>query len=161
MNFTKKNYKNKKRIMISKNVMLSIAVAATIGFTSCKSDAKKETTSVENTEVKNDVAYTHTSFGVRGNCGMCKTTIEKAVNELEGISKADWDRLRKKIDVSYDASKTNLDAIHKAIADSGYDTDKLSGSEDAYKNLPGCCQYDHSMEMNVQGEVKEDEHSGH
>ena len=29
-------------------------------------------------------------------------------------------------------------AIHKAIAASGYDTEKVAGSEEAYKNLPGC-----------------------
>lgn len=144
-----------------RKVILSLVVIAAVGFTSCKSDAKKDEKKSEPTEVKKDVAYTDASFGVRGNCGMCKTTIEKAVNNLDGISKAEWDRLRKKIDVSFDASKTDLDAIHKAIANSGYDTDKLSGSEDAYNNLPGCCKYDHSMEMSLKGEVKDDGHSGH
>ncbi|MFY0603663.1 MAG: cation transporter [Flavobacteriaceae bacterium] len=138
-----------------RKVILSLVVIAAVGFTSCKSDTKKDEKKSEPTEVKKDVAYTDASFGVRGNCGMCKTTIEKAVNNLDGISKAEWDRLRKKIDVSFDASKTNLDAIHKAIANSGYDTDKLSGSEDAYNNLPGCCKYDHSMEMSLKGEVKD------
>lgn len=144
-----------------RKVILSLAVIAAISFTSCKSEAKKDDKKPETTEVKKDVAYTDASFGVRGNCSMCKNTIEKAVNNLEGISKADWDRLRKKIDVSFDASKTNLDAIHKAIADSGYDTDKLSGSEDAYKKLPACCQYDHSMDMSLKGEVKDNGHEGH
>ncbi|MEQ6122602.1 cation transporter [Pseudotenacibaculum sp. MALMAid0570] len=138
-----------------RKVILSLIVIAAVGFTSCKNDAKKDEKKSEPTEVKKDVAYIDASFGVRGNCGMCKTTIEKAVNNLDGISKAEWDRLRKKIDVSFDASKTNLDAIHKAIANSGYDTDKLSGSEDAYNNLPGCCKYDHSMEMSLKGEVKD------
>jgi copper chaperone CopZ len=144
-----------------RKVILSLVVIAAVGFTSCKSDAKKDEKKSEPTEVKKDVAYTDASFGVRGNCGMCKTTIEKAVNNLDGISKAEWDRLRKKIDVSFDTSKTNLDAIHKAIANSGYDTDKLSGSEDAYNNLPGCCKYDHSMEMSLKGEVKDDGHGDH
>lgn len=144
-----------------KKVILSLAVIAAISFTSCKSEAKKDHKKPETTEVKKEVAYTDASFGVRGNCGMCKNTIEKAVNNLEGISKADWDRLRKKIDVSFDASKTNIDEIHKAIANSGYDTDKLNGNYDAYNNLPACCQYDHSMEMSLKGEVKDDGHLGH
>ena len=144
-----------------KKVILSMAVVAALSFVSCKSDTKKDDKKPETVEVKNDIAYTDASFGVRGNCGMCKNTIEKAVNGLEGVSKVDWNRLRKKIDISFDASKTNLDAIHKAIADSGYDTDKLSGSEDAYKNLPGCCKYDHSMEMSLTEDVKSDEHGGH
>ena len=141
--------------------MLSMVVVAALSFVSCKNDAKKNDKKPERVEVKKDIAYIDASFGVRGNCGMCKNTIEKAVNKLEGISKADWDRLRKKIDVSFDASKTNLDAIHKAIANSGYDTDKMSGSEDAYKSLPGCCKYDHSMEMSLAGDVKDDGHGGH
>ena len=137
-----------------KKVILSLAVLAAVSLTSCKSEAKKNEKKSETVEVKKDIAYTDASFGVRGNCGMCKNTIEKAVNNLEGISKANWDRLRKKIDVSFDMSKTNLDEIHKAIANSGYDTDKLNGSVDAYNNLPGCCKYDHSMEMSLKGEIK-------
>jgi copper chaperone CopZ len=139
-----------------KKVILSLAVLTAVSFTSCKSEAKKEEKKPETVELKKDIAYTDVSFGVRGNCGMCKNTIEKAVNSLEGISKANWDRLRKKIDVSFDATKTNLDEVHKAIANSGYDTDKLNGSVDAYNNLPGCCKYDHSMEMSLTGEVKDD-----
>ena len=40
-------------------------------------------------------------------------------------------------------------SIHEAIALSGYDTDKVSGNLDTYNNLPGCCQYDHEMKMNL------------
>ena len=39
-------------------------------------------------------------------------------------------------------------SIHDAIAASGYDTEKVLGNLDAYNSLPGCCQYDHEMEMN-------------
>ncbi|MBL4605863.1 MAG: heavy-metal-associated domain-containing protein [Flavobacteriaceae bacterium] len=143
-----------------KKVILSLVVIAAMSFTSCKSDAKKDDKNPEKIEVKKEIAYADASFGVRGNCGMCKNTIETSVKGIEGVANADWDRLRKKIDVSFDGSKTNLDAIHKAIANSGYDTDKIAGNEDAYKGLPGCCKYDHSMEMSLKGEVKEDK-GGH
>ena len=63
--------------------------------------------------------------------------------------------------LSYDDTKTNAMSIHNAIAASGYDTEKVSGSEEAYKNLPGCCQYDHEMMMNQSGEEKSDDHSSH
>lgn len=43
-------------------------------------------------------------------------------------------------------------SIHTAIAASGYDTEKVEGSEDAHKTLPGCYKYDHEMEMNQSGE---------
>ena len=130
-----------------KKVILSLAVIAAITLASCKNETKKEAETT-NSEVSQDLAMTQISFGVRGNCGMCKKTIEKAVNGVEGVEAANWDVDKKKIDVSFDRNKTEVMAIHKAIAASGYDTEKLAGDEEAYKNLPGCCQYNHSMAMN-------------
>jgi len=100
------------------------------------------------------MATTDFSFGVRGNCGMCKSTIEKAAKGVGGVTSAIWDVDQKKIAVSYDDSKTAPMAIHNAIAASGYDTEKVAGSEQAYKSLPGCCKYDHDMVMNVSVETK-------
>ncbi len=152
--------KLKKMEIMSKKVILSVAVIVAMGLTSCKNETKKveETTT---TEVSKEIAMTDLSFGVRGNCGMCKTTIEKAANSVEGVASANWDVDKKKIDVSFDDTKTDVMAIHNAIAASGYDTEKVAGNEEAYKNLPGCCQYDHEMMMNQSGEMKSDVHSNH
>ena len=143
-----------------KKVILSVAVIVAMGLTSCKNETQKveETTT---TEVSKEIAMTDLSFGVRGNCGMCKNTIEKAANSVEGVTAANWDIDKKKIDVSFDSSKTDAMAIHNAIAASGYDTEKVVGNEEAYKNLPNCCQYDHEMMMNQSGEIKSDDHSNH
>ena len=137
-----------------KKVVVSIALIAVIGLVSCKNEAKKETTQTEQKEV----TMTKTTFGVRGNCGMCKSTIEKAANGVEGVTEANWDKNKKEIHVAFDGSKTNIEAIHKAIAASGYDTDKVSGSEESYNNLPGCCQYDHEMEMSLKEGTTEETH---
>ncbi|MBT8310165.1 MAG: cation transporter [Bacteroidia bacterium] len=134
-----------------KKVILSLTVIVALGLTSCKNETKKETETTT-TEVSKNMAMTELSFGVRGNCGMCKSTIEKAANGVEGVESANWDVDKKKIDVSFDDTKTNAMAIHEAIAASGYDTEKMAGNEDAYKNLPGCCQYDHEMAMNQTAE---------
>ncbi|MFD0963824.1 heavy-metal-associated domain-containing protein [Pseudofulvibacter geojedonensis] len=143
-----------------KKVILSLSMIAMIGLTGCNNQEKKQT---ENAAIENskELVIKDVSFGVRGNCGMCKNTIEKAANSVDGVTSANWDGNKKKIDVSFDESKTNLMAIHNAIAASGYDTEKVAGSKEAYKNLPGCCQYDHSMKMNQSGENKSDNHSGH
>lgn len=130
-----------------KKVILSVAVVAAMSLTSCKGQTK-EGTETTKTEASKEIAMADISFGVRGNCGMCKKTIEKAANSVEGVFSANWDVDKKKIDVSFDDSKTNEMAIHNAIAASGYDTEKVAGDEEAYKNLPGCCQYDHEMIMN-------------
>ena len=98
------------------------------------------------------------SFGVRGNCSLCKTTIEKAANSVQGVARAIWDVDKKKIDVSFDGSKTDIMAIHNAIALSGYDTEKVAGNSEAYNQLPECCQYDHEMAMNQSGEIKTKDH---
>ncbi|MFD2823647.1 heavy-metal-associated domain-containing protein [Lacinutrix iliipiscaria] len=144
-----------------KKVILSFAVIAAMGLTSCNGQTKKDAETTT-TEMSSDMAMTDASFGVRGNCGMCKNTIEKAANGVEGVSSATWDVEKKKIDVSFDDSKTDMMAIHKAIAASGYDTEKVAGDEGAYDGLPGCCKYDHEMMMNQSGEDKKDDnHSGH
>lgn len=143
-----------------KKAILSLAVVMAIGLTSCKNETKQETTETK-TEVSKDMAMADISFGVRGNCGMCKKTIEKAANKVEGVANATWDVDKKKIDVSFDDAKTDEMAIHNAIAASGYDTEKVSGNEEAYSNLPGCCKYEHDMVMNQSGDKNEEDHSDH
>src|SRR5688572_33492187 len=101
------------------------------------------------------------SFCVRRKCGKWKNTNEKTANSVEGVSSANWDVDKKKIDVSFDDTKTDAMAIHKAIAASGYDTEKVAGHEEAYDGLPGCCKYDHEMMMNQSGDLKSDDHSNH
>jgi copper chaperone CopZ len=130
-----------------KKVILSMVVIIAVVFTSCKNESKKDT-EVNKTEVSKEMAIKDISFGVRGNCGMCKRTIEKAANSVEGVASANWDKDKKLIKVSFDEGKTDVMSIHKAIAASGYDTEKVNGDLDAYEGLPGCCKYDHSMEMN-------------
>lgn len=132
-----------------KKIILSVAIITATIFTSCKNDGKKET-NTNKTEVSKEMATTAISFGVRGNCGMCKTTIEKAANGVDGVATAIWNVDKKKIEVSFDDSKTDAMSIHKAIAASGYDTEKATGDLNAYDNLPGCCKYDHEMEMSIE-----------
>jgi copper chaperone CopZ len=131
-----------------KKVILSIAVIAVLVFTSCKNEAKIEVKTTK-TEVTVTAIKTNLTFGVRGNCGMCKKTIEEAANSVEGVASAIWDVDQKKIDISFGDGKIDAVAIHIAIAASGYDTEQVAGNEEAYDGLPGCCKYDHAMVMNV------------
>lgn len=81
-------------------------------------------------------------FTVKGACGMCETRIEKAALSAEGVTKADWDRETQKIVVVYDDEVTQPDAIHKAIAKAGHDTDKQKARDEVYEKLPACCKYE-------------------
>lgn len=77
---------------------------------------------------------------VWGNCESCKSRIEKAAKDA-GAATADWSDETLMLTVSYDESKTSSLNIEKQIASVGYDTRDVKGSDEAYKNLPGCCQY--------------------
>ena len=78
---------------------------------------------------------------VWGNCGMCKSTIEKAAKSA-GASEAEWDEDSKMLTVSYDASKTGGKAIQKAVVATGYDTQDFTATDESYNKLHGCCKYD-------------------
>jgi hypothetical protein len=86
-------------------------------------------------------AQTPTKIKVSGNCGMCKKHIEKAAKDA-GATSASWDKVSKLLTVSFDAAKTNVDKIETSIAGAGYDTENKKATEEAYKKLDECCQYD-------------------
>ncbi|MFI5131201.1 MAG: hypothetical protein ACHQFX_14460 [Chitinophagales bacterium] len=78
---------------------------------------------------------------VSGNCGMCKTTIEKAAKKA-GATTATWNKETKVIVVKYNSSTTNAGKIQEGIAASGYDTRDFKATNESYTKLPACCQYD-------------------
>jgi hypothetical protein len=78
---------------------------------------------------------------IYGNCGMCKSTIEKAGNENK-LALVEWDKNTKMAKISFDSTKTSADEILKRIALAGYDCEKFLAPDQAYNNLAGCCQYD-------------------
>ncbi|MCE7923038.1 MAG: copper chaperone [Haliscomenobacteraceae bacterium CHB4] len=81
-------------------------------------------------------------FQVWGNCGMCKRTIETAAKGVTGVQSANWNMDTHQFTVVFDPAQTGVDKVHEAIAAAGYDTDVVKGKDEAYTNLPGCCQYD-------------------
>jgi copper chaperone CopZ len=89
--------------------------------------------------------YSKNTFKVWGNCDMCKTTIEKPFQKMEGIKSAKWNVVSKKMTVKFDTSKTSLDEIKKIIASVGYDTEEFRASDEVYSKLHGCCQYERPL----------------
>lgn len=81
-------------------------------------------------------------FEVKGNCGMCESRIEKAAQNVNGVSSADWNQKTKMLEVKLDASVTSADKLQKAVAAVGHDTPLHKASESVYNKLPGCCKYD-------------------
>ena len=82
------------------------------------------------------------NFKVFGNCNMCAERIEKAANNVDGVTKSEWNKDTKMMKVTFEASKTNMKEIQKAIANVGHDTKEFKAKNAVYNKLPACCQYE-------------------
>lgn len=91
-----------------------------------------------NAQIKNTKTETVKIFG---NCGMCKSTIEKAGNKKKEVQ-IDWNKETKLATITYDSLKTTKSDILQRVALVGYDNELFISPNDTYSSLPGCCQYD-------------------
>ena len=57
-------------------------------------------------------------------CDHCKMTIERALSELEGVSKAEVDIDRRQVEVDFDASQVSMEEIEEALDEVGYEVAK-------------------------------------
>ncbi len=80
------------------------------------------------------------TLSVQGNCEECKERIENAA-DVKGVKRCTWSPDTDVATIIYDTKKTNLNAIEKAIAAIGHDTEHEKANETVYTNLPDCCQY--------------------
>jgi copper chaperone len=53
-------------------------------------------------------------------CGHCVATVEKAVGQLDGVASVKADADTKDVNVTWDDSKTDLNAIAAALVEAGY-----------------------------------------
>ena len=83
----------------------------------------------------------HAMLAVQGLCEMCKDRIEKAAKSVSGVTSASWDIKTKQLHLNFDPVKTSADAVAKAIAKAGHDTDKYKADKATYDALPSCCKY--------------------
>lgn len=77
---------------------------------------------------------------VYGNCGMCKSRIESAL-DTKGVKNAEWNIQTKQLVVAYVPAKISLAQILELAAGVGHDSDAKKADEAVYKTLPGCCLY--------------------
>jgi periplasmic mercuric ion binding protein len=81
-----------------------------------------------------------TSFWVRGNCDMCKETIEGAAKATPGVASAVYDLEAHMLQIDYDSTKVTIPQLHAACAGAGYDTKIQTAESEAYADLPKCCK---------------------
>lgn len=130
--------KSFKKIMIAAVVLLSISI---------------------NAQIKNKKTET---VKILGNCEMCKKNIEKAGN-VSKVAAVEWNVDSKMATLTYDSTKTNQDEILKRIANAGYDSEQYKATEEQYKKLHGCCQYDREATGTTDADKteKKEDHSHH
>ena len=115
---------------------------------SCMNNKQPEVKVVEVSTTKTaEIIKSDVTFGVRGNCGMCKSTIESATISIEGVNTASWSTESKmlSINVSTEINDQFINDIHNAIAKSGYDTELSIALDEDYDKLPMCCKYNREM----------------
>lgn len=81
-------------------------------------------------------------FNVAGNCEMCQKRIEKAAFSVKGVKSASWHVDHKDIHLIIDETKCSVTDVQKAIAKAGHDAGKIKSTDETYKELHSCCQYD-------------------
>lgn len=106
-----------------------IALPSLLFFSSCSA------------QIKNAQSAT---VRVDGDCPMCEKTIEK-VAYLKGEAEADWDVETKTARITFDSTRTTIDAVLQRIAHAGYDSERYLAPDVAYAALPGCCQYERTF----------------
>jgi Cu(I)/Ag(I) efflux system membrane fusion protein len=123
-------------------IYLFVAVALIVTVNACSktaSENKAKTAPAETVEPES--AVTHAMLTVNGSCEMCKDRIEETANAIEGVEIAEWSLEDQSLHLHFDTAKTSLEAISKAIAQVGHDTEFDKAPDDVYKALPGCCKY--------------------
>jgi periplasmic mercuric ion binding protein len=113
-------------------IFLTILFAAVLGLTTYAQ-------SHEHMNMNIPVTKTET-FKVWGNCNLCKARIEKAI-KVEGVTSSDWSTKTKLLTVTFDPSKTSVDALSKKLASVGHDTEKYKADDKVYNSLDACCKY--------------------
>lgn len=62
-----------------------------------------------------------TKIGITGmSCNMCANRMRKAFEDTKGVEKADINLETNSADVTYDASKLDIDALKKIVTEAGY-----------------------------------------
>jgi copper chaperone CopZ len=87
-----------------------------------------------------DEKIKETEFKVSGNCGMCKSRIEKAL-KIKEVKLAKWDKKTKMLKVAFDEEAISIDSLMHRVAEVGHDTDKFKAPDSIYDKLPNCCLY--------------------
>jgi len=78
---------------------------------------------------------------VEGKCAMCSDRIQTFAILTTGVMKAEYDLDRQILSVTANKNTFDKNQLHQNLANAGHGTNKIKADEEAYTNLPACCQY--------------------
>lgn len=111
----------------------------------CLYDRIGETDSIDDVIPTEDTSHLETeTIRVRGNCEMCKETIENAVAEMPS-AKGEWNINTKVLNVQFDPKQTDFKSIMKNVARVGYDNELYLADDKVYNSVASCCLYDRDL----------------
>lgn len=73
-------------------------------------------------------------------CEACAQTITEAAEAVNGVQTVSVSVEKKQATIEYAPSTTDVQKVEKAIANSGYQANKVTANSQAYKSLPDCCK---------------------
>lgn len=77
---------------------------------------------------------------VQGNCEMCSERILNIANSIEGVISSEYFLESHKLVLRVN-DLFNETTLHYLISGAGHSTDQMMAEDQAYHNLPACCQY--------------------
>jgi len=93
------------------------------------------------TKTNADETLKQVVINISGNCDMCKDRIETAAKSVKGVKTANWSPENHQLQLRFNNQLTSSDAVQKAIAAVGHDTEKYRAPDSVYNALPSCCLY--------------------
>jgi Cu(I)/Ag(I) efflux system membrane fusion protein len=121
---------------MKKTILLFAAITCLAANNAC-TNAGKNSSGQQKTAISGVSAI----LSAQGACEMCKERIEQAAKDVEGVIDASWDLDSKQLQLTYDEGKTSLEAVSRAVATAGHDTESDKADDETYNALPPCCQY--------------------
>jgi periplasmic mercuric ion binding protein len=73
-------------------------------------------------------------------CTSCVAAVERALTAVEGVESVQVDLEKKHAVVRYLPAQVQVASLERAIANAGYNANKVKRNEDAYGQLPSCCK---------------------
>jgi len=101
-----------------------------------------QTVNAQSDKSQRTIGFKTVAIKVFGQCDMSRKKIENTAFAIDGIKAAAWNEDTKQLTLTYDVFKKDaVDRLQKKLARIGFDTQNYRANDPAYKQLPGCCQY--------------------